>query len=191
MAEILPHERVLLIERLQLGTAENAQAAIDMANAIENGNVWHDNSEYDEAIERMKSIDSRFGHLADLTRNATVIAYPPQDEASIALGSLVALRTSGDRFSVVIVGQNFVGSERYLDAWEQEGNDRDDLSVTAVGAPLGAVLLGRRDTDVVSYEVEGREFSATVDAVDQNWVRQVFATDLALHAKDPVIANFV
>jgi transcription elongation GreA/GreB family factor len=176
MAEILIHELAMLQARMAEGVEANHEVAGDMANAIENGNQWHDNSEYDEAVERMKLIDTTFGRIATALSEAVIVEYPEVDAEVVGLGSLVQVSMHGDKFNVAVVGQNLVGAENYQQAWDSE----EDLEVTAVAAPMGEALLGKRVGEEAVYSAGDNMMQMDIIGVNQVWMRDTFAKDASL-----------
>lgn len=174
MKNILPHEKDLLCLRLARGEAENRQVAIDMQNAIENGNQWHDNAEYDEAIERMKRIDSMYGPVLRLLGNCVVIEYPRENDSKVQLGSLVGIRQDNDRFNVLLVGQVLTGSEQYEEMWRNYNGDDIDLYVTTTDALMGQALIGCDEGDIASYRANNRLIKMEINSIDQNWLQLNF-----------------
>jgi transcription elongation GreA/GreB family factor len=170
--KILPHERQLLLAKLSEGERANYEVSDQMSNAIENGNAWHDNAEYDAAIERMKHIDSSYGPIARLVKGATVVEYPDLSSPVAGLGSLVLYEQFQERYNTLLVSTVLVGQVGYEKAWEQAPLNDGAFEVTSVESPLGSALLGVQAGESTDFEVNGRNQSVQVHVVDQQWVRQ-------------------
>lgn len=170
MAEFLPHEVNWLRQKLAFGHTENMQASDAMREAVENGNVWHDNAEYDEVIERMKRIDSTYGPLASQLASAEEVGYPEPTEDTVVLGSMVRLKDSYDAFDALIVGNGTLGNTVYEALWHEQGQT-EELTVVGVESPMGKALLGQRVGAIATWKVETRELSAEVIGLDNGWAK--------------------
>ncbi len=172
MAEFLSHEVTWLGQKLAYGRAENMEASDAMREAVENGNVWHDNAEYDEVIERMKRIDSTYGPLANQLAAAEVVGYPEAQEEAVVLGSLVRLKDAYDTFDALIVGNASLGSNVYEAIWQEQGKD-EELVLVGVEAPMAKAMLGQKVGAIATWRVETRELSADIIGVDNGWLGEV------------------
>ncbi len=170
---VLPHEKVLLQARVEQGERENVDAADAMNHAINDGNQWHDNSAYDEAVERMKRIDSIYGPISRLLAESIEVDYPDPDDTEVCLGSVVAVQQSGDKFNLLVVGQLKTGTEVYEVEWARESNS--DIFVLSPDSPMGAAVLGARVGDSVVFEINGNSQSIEIEAVNQSWLKEKFS----------------
>ena len=167
--ELLPHEIGWLQAKLLVGLKANMEVSDEMAHAIETGNQWHDNPAYDGAIERMKLIDATYKPVVEMLGNAVEADYPTDIE-SIALGSLVRLKDEFESYSALVVGSASLGEDDYSKLWASVGENDDDLTLLSAEAPMGAALVGSEAGSTVTWEVEAREFSVDVLAVDNRWL---------------------
>ena len=172
---VLPHEIMLLQAKIEQGVAENQQATADIANAVENGNVWHDNAEYDEVIERMGNIDGRYAPIATMIRRCVIIDYPSPASMPVQIGSLVEITQGRSSFPIAVVGQTLAGSEEYNTRWALGNHDPDELLVVSTSAPLAVAIMGLEAGKEISYQNGQRQFDVTVHSVNQIWMRESFA----------------
>ncbi len=174
MSNILPHELKWLNNKLEEGRIANQQAAHDMGDAVESGNVWHDNAAYDEVRDRMKLIDNTYGPLSDALIHSEVENYPEIDAEQIALGSLVRIRDtfSPNAYDALIVGIASLNPHKYQQAWENENNE-EELTVVGVEASLGKALIGGKVGDIITVtNANGSSYDADIIAVDNAWLDQ-------------------
>ena len=171
MKELLPHEADTLRALLDKGLQENERAAVDMSAAASDTNSWHDNAEYDEAIERMKLIDARYTPLMKILGSMTVLEYPDAEDKRVRLGSLAYVNFGDDTQPVLVVGLRLDSEALYQDAWKREGNE-EDLMVVTSESPLGTVLLGIESGNQVILHVGTASSELVVNDIDQAWISQ-------------------
>lgn len=170
MAKLLPHEIEWLKAKVAQGELENHKAALDMGNAVENGNVWHDNAEYDAAIEDMKRIDATYGPIINALGNAEPVAYPvDSDEAN--LGSLLRLKDNYDTFYALLIGMASLNVAMYDDLWASQGKTEEDLTLLSAESPMGQAVLGKTIGTVATWSVETRHLSVEVVDIDNQWLQ--------------------
>ena len=177
MTKFLAHEKVWLRAEIDEGIAQNQTASTDMAAAIEAGNQWHDNAEYDEVIERMKLIDSRFGPMAKEFANREVVPYPEPESDTASLGTLLTLKDEDTKFNALLVGMGRIGEDAYS-GWHKEDFPDADFEVIGFESPIGEASMGARLGDTVSWQVGERVMSAEVQAINNSWLIQ-YVGDIA------------
>jgi transcription elongation GreA/GreB family factor len=169
MARILPHEKKWIDEKLAFGATENAEAAEAMRNAVENGNVWHDNAEYDEVIERMKRIDSTYTPLVTLLGKSEIVDYPDVASNIIGVGSLVELQDPYETFDALLVGVPTVGQDIYEGMW-QEDNKEGELTIVGAESPMGRAIIGLKVGALAVWSVGNKDLSANILGVNNEWL---------------------
>ncbi len=189
MANILKHEFEWLQHKMTEGEAKNFTAAADMANAIENGNVWHDNAEYDEVRDRMKQIDATYKPFMFTLANAIVVEYPEPTDEVVSIGSLVKLTDPHGTYSALIVGIASLGLDLYEEMWQKDGNS-DDLLVLGAEAPMASALIGRVVGDLAVWNVGKDEHSTSVLELDNGWLSSLMSQQVPVHELDTALADF-
>jgi len=167
--EVLPHEKIMLDKLMEQGLLENASAAEAMSYAINDGNQWHDNSAYDEAIERMKKIDARFAPISKLVSEAVVVDYPTPEDKEVKLGSLVGVNQAGDRYKLLLIGQLSCGTKIYETEWAAQSDE--DIYVLSPSSPMGGAISGSKVGDTVTYDLTGHTHTLDVESIDQEWLK--------------------
>ena len=106
---------------------------------------WHDNAAYDEALRQYDLQSSILKTAEDKLHNIEIIE-PRQETDDIGLGNTVILRFKGEdedeKFTVL--GPDDTGT----------GRDRGWISILS---PVGALLIGHKEGEVIKMELEGRD----------------------------------
>ena len=113
---------------------------VEIARAIEAARMLGDlseNGDYHAAKDSQGKMEARIRQLEATLKNAVIIEATTDE---VGAGSVVTIRYEGDD-----------DVERYLIGSIEER--REGLDVMSPSSPLGSALLGRRQGDVVEYEV--------------------------------------
>ncbi len=172
MTLILPHESVWLQEKLFEANQRNLELSDAMRSAIENGNAWHDNAEYDDTIEAMQKFDIEVRPFVELDREAEVITYPTGDRVQI--GSALLLEASFGLTNLLIVGSLLLGSDSYQQKWQQTKQDGVELEVSGTESILVQATLGNIAGSTVYWTVGKNSFNAHIRDVDNMWLANNF-----------------
>ncbi len=161
---LLPQEYTELGLRMDELMARNMRAASNMGEAVEDGNVWHDNSAYDAALAEMEQIDNISKVLGPMIAAAQVVAPPTIVEVEATIGSNVLINNGRSQFHVFLVGQNkFDLNEAIIEA-----ANLTDAEIVSLRSPLGLAVLGSVVGQVVQYELPGgQNMQLTVEDIDQ------------------------
>lgn len=161
---LLPQEHTELSLRMNELELRNMRAAANMADAVEDGNVWHDNSAYDAALAEMEQIDNISKALGPLLATAEVVSPPAIIETEATIGSRVIVDNGRTQFHAFLVGQNKFD----LDHIPIEGTDFEDTEIVSLRSPLGMAVLGSVVGQVVQYEIPGgQKMNITIQEIDQ------------------------
>jgi len=132
--EITSAKRDALKTELARLVAKRPQIAEDLAYARSFGDL-SENAEYDAAREAQKVLESRILEIENILEHATIIKA--KKGGKVALGSKVKVQTGKKTAEYLIV-----------DPVEADPL-RNKLSAAS---PLGAVLIGRKVTDIVEFK---------------------------------------
>jgi len=167
MSNLLPHEMAELRHALARGMRENDEAAADMAEAVDDPNVYHDNAAYDEVIERMKLIDGRYGPIAIKLAEAALARYPEEDDDTVMIGSFVRVDFGRGEENVAVVGLA-ADTDIYVKAL----NNGQHGMIASAESPVGMALTGAKAGDDVTYKIGDREVTAKILGINQTWIRR-------------------
>ncbi len=176
-AVLLPHELEWAKLQLEDGIIANNQASDDMRNAIENGNQWHDNAEYDEVIERMKRIDTALAPIAKAVKDRTVVDYPSGEASLVLPGSLVDIEDDYETYRGLLVGLVSLDKDgEYEKRFRADFGEEGGFEVIGCQSPLGTAVLGHEPGQKFQWDVAGRSFEANVLDINNQWCAQVFGS---------------
>ena len=130
-------------ERLQAELADlTTRGRVEMANAIEAARALGDlseNADYHAAKDAQGKMEARIRRVQHMLDTAVIVEGPVAG-GEVDHGSVVAIRYEGDD-----------GVERYLLGSIEE--QREGIEVMSPSSPLGQALMGKREGDVVEYQV--------------------------------------
>lgn len=129
----------LQAELVRLKTVERPKIVDDIAAAVAQGDL-SENSEYDDAKERMAILNRRVGELEDKLGRAEVIDPSSLNSSTICFGATVSLRDSENDEEV---------------SYQIVGVDEVDIKAgrISVASPIARALMGKRKNDVVRVQV--------------------------------------
>jgi transcription elongation factor GreA len=143
-------------ERLRAELDELTGAGrIDIAQKIEAARALGDlseNGDYHAAKDQQGKMEARIRQIQGILLDAVVVENVPSD-GTVTVGSVVAIEFGP--------GEE---PERYLVGHIEERHDVHD--VLSPESPLGSALLGKREGDEATYEVNGNRLTVKVAAVE-------------------------
>jgi transcription elongation GreA/GreB family factor len=152
---------------------EHAGVATLRAEAMtQSSETWHDNAPADATLHEFGRIAAAGKNLIELAGRG-LQADPDPNAHSVQIGSLATVHIWGETVGVAVVGSPLLYDER-------EFTDLTPLAeIVVVGpdSPLGKSLIGQMPNAEASYSTEeGRDFSYTVLAVDNELIIKSFST---------------
>jgi transcription elongation factor GreA len=141
----------LKAEHDHLTTAGRKEVAARLLRARELGDL-SENAEYHATREEQGLMEARIRRLAWMIKNA-VVTEANQAGDEVQPGVLVTVRAPGDD-----------DEDTYLIAASAEERAKGARTITP-RSPLGAVLVGKRAGDKVTYEAPGGSFSYEIVSI--------------------------
>lgn len=161
----LPHEKRLLSAQLQDIEAYRHNLAKDIAQAMEQSSeTWHDNAPADVLFSDLKQIDKKEMKLLAASRELITVAYPTEAVDFVTIGSRVLCDIGGDQFFLDILGNIPVN-----------GPEIENVDQGTIAAPLPRSLLGKKTGEVATADINGRQVTISVVAIDQLAQASAFA----------------
>lgn len=129
----------LQAELVRLKSVERPKIVDDISAAVAQGDL-SENSEYDDAKERMAILNRRVGELEDKLARAEVIDPSSLSSNTICFGATVSLRDAETDEDV---------------SYQIVGVDEVDIKAgrISVASPIARALMGKRKNDVVRVQV--------------------------------------
>lgn len=141
----------LKAEHEHLTTTGRKEVAARLLRARELGDL-SENAEYHATREEQGLMEARIRRLAWMIKNA-VVTEANQVGDEVQPGVLVTVRAAGDD-----------DEDTYLVAASPEERAKGARTITP-RSPLGAVLVGKREGDKVTYEAPGGNFSYEIISI--------------------------
>lgn len=129
----------LQAELTRLKTVERPRIVLDIQAAVAQGDL-SENSEYDDAKERMAHLNRRVGELEDKIGRAEVIDPTTISSDKVCFGARVFLRDSENDEEVI---------------YQIVGVDEVDIKGgrISIQSPIAKALMGKREGDAVRVQV--------------------------------------
>jgi transcription elongation factor GreA len=142
--ERLQAELELLTGEGRIDIAQKIEAARALGDLSENG-------DYHAAKDQQGKMEARIRQIQGILQDATIVEHV-QSDGRVVVGSVVGIEFDpGD-------------VERYLVGHIEER--REGLDVLSPESPLGAELLGKREGDEATYEVNGTKLTVKIASVE-------------------------
>jgi transcription elongation GreA/GreB family factor len=157
---MLPFEHAVLWEQLRQASIDRDVLSQLMAEALDQSSeTWHDNAPVEVLNDSSTNLYDRARNVGKALKHSLLIESPGHDYPRVTIGSVVYVSFNGGDPEPIFIS----GSLREL-----PNHLHPDITVATLASPLGQAIFGKTDGKTAKYEVNGRQITVTIHAIDQD-----------------------